>query len=258
MNSDRINKAIEELKETGLVITNVYSTDILSLAETFIRDDHAILLVHNDHGVERLYYYAHSLQDIKNLLTGLPAKEYVLEYITKNPGDYEEMLQRMGFFCFAQMMRMSVKNWTLQNDADKFGQYYDSTVGIFPNADMAKEVNQVLWNVFDTRVSHLLNDEEMALAIVNKEILIHQDSNGMIDAVLQTITQPKRFYINQVYNGADRSIIHAMMRKRLKEYTDAGGKYVYAWVDSNNLASIKFHQKYGLKHDGLWNMVYVL
>lgn len=36
----------------------------------------------------------------------------------------------------------------------------------------------------------------------------------------------------------------------------AGGKYLYAWVEAFNVASVKFHEKYGMKHDGMWSMIY--
>ena len=49
-----------------------------------------------------------------------------------------------------------------------------------------------------------------------------------------------------------------MLQKRLKDYVNQGGKYAYAWVEKNNIASVKFHEKYGMKFDGLWNMVYAL
>ena len=47
-----------------------------------------------------------------------------------------------------------------------------------------------------------------------------------------------------------------MLQNRLKPYVEQGGKYVYAWIEKNNIASLKFHSKYGLAHDGMWNMVY--
>ena len=256
MVTEQLKNAIEKLKTDGRIVTNVYSANVLQCATQFFNDENALLFFYNDHGVNRLYYYAHRLEDLTELIATLPDSEYVLEFMTKSVIENSEVLKQLGFVCLAQLMRMSVRNCTLQTGISGIDKYYDETVGIFPKVDSARDINHVLWNVFDTRVSHLLNDEEMVTAIKNKELLIHQNSGGGVDAVLQTVIQPHRFYINQVYNGADKGVIHAMLQKRLKEYTDAGGKYMYAWVDSNNIASIKFHQKYGLQHDGMWNMVY--
>ena len=67
---------------------------------------------------------------------------------------------------------------------------------------------------------------------------------------------PKKFYINQVVNQGERKTIHAILLNRLEAYTNAGGKYLYAWVEDKNTASLKFHEKYGMKHDGMWSMIY--
>lgn len=258
MYSEQIREIVEKLKSAGRLISNVYSGDIICGVDRFWNNDVAILLEYNDLGVNRLYYYAHKLNDINGLLGRLPVGEYVLEYLTKNPKNDFDLLKNMGFVCLARMMRMSVRKCSFPFTDAGIRRNYNESIEVCPDVGLAKTINQVLWDVFDTRVSHLLNDDGLAIAIKNKEIMIHQDSNGKIDAVLQTVIQPQRFYINQVYNRADKSVIHSMLQKRLKEYMDAGGKYVYAWVDSNNVASIKFHQKYGLQHDGMWNMVYVL
>ena len=51
-------------------------------------------------------------------------------------------------------------------------------------------------------------------------------------------------------------MIHALLLNRLAEYAETGGKYLYAWIEDKNTASIKFHKKYGMRHDGMWNMIY--
>ena len=46
-------------------------------------------------------------------------------------------------------------------------------------------------------------------------------------------------------------------KKKIYEYIESGGKYMYAWVEENNIASLKFHQKYGMRHDGMWDLIYM-
>ena len=258
MYSKQINFALGKLREGGRVVTNVYTTHINDNINTLLKNENAILIVCKDHAVSRLYYYAVSLKSLNDLLLNLPKEEYVLEFITRNPEQYSDFLRELGFKCLKRMMRMSTWKNNLDSISNSVTQYYDETIGIYPDVSLAKEINQVLWNVFDTRVSHLQNDEELKASIANKEVLIHQSKDGQIDAVLQTVIQPQRFYINQVYNSAEKKIIHAMLQKRLKVYTKSGGKYIYAWVADDNIASIKFHQKYGLCHDGTWSLVYTL
>ena len=259
MLSEQIKEAIEKLKKNGRLVTNVYTADIINQSSVFLCNADAIVLSYNDHGVNRLYYYAHKLDSIEGLIESLSEDEYVLEFMTKNAEDSSEVLQQLGFQCLARMMRMSVRDVAISVKNNNFAShYFDEAVGTFPDESLAQDINKVLWKVFDTRVSHLQDDDELKRSIEKREVLIHQNEEGSVDAVLQTIIQPQRFYINQVYNGADKNVIHSMMHQRLKEYIAAGGKYAYAWVDKNNIASVKFHQKYGLQHDGMWNMVYVL
>lgn len=258
MVSEQLKSAIEKIKENGRTVSNVYSVDSINNVISFYHNAEAVLMISKDHGVNRLYYYAHRLGHIKELLVQLPVNEYVLEYMTKDPEDYCDELKYMGFKRLARMMRMSVRDYASVANNKTLTEYYDETIGVYPRTEIAGEINQVLWNVFDTRVSHLLTEYEIMRSIENNEILIHQNEEGKIDAILQSVCNPRKFYINQIYNGAARNIIHAMLQRRLKEYTAAGGKYVYAWVEYDNIASVKFHQKYGLQHDGMWNMVYVL
>ena len=69
---------------------------------------------------------------------------------------------------------------------------------------------------------------------------------------------PKKFYINQIINKTGKEVIHAMLLSRLDQYRKSGGKYLYSWVEEANIASLKFHNKYGMEHDGMWNLVYRL
>ena len=258
MFSEQVKKTIEKLRAAGRVITNVYSMDVLKSSEVFISDEHAILLAHNDHGVERLYYYAHSLQDIKYLLTNLPAKEFVLEYLTKNPDECAVVLHNMGFKCIAKMMRVSAKDFLFKAQESGVSQFFNESIGVFANIKQAHEINSLLWETFDNRISHLLNNEEIEGAIKNREITVHLNEQNNIDAIQFIKIQPKKLYINHSYNKADKSVIHAMLQNRMKEFSKMGGNYVYCWVDCNNIASRKYLGKYGMQHDGMWNMVYSL
>lgn len=135
--------------------------------------------------------------------------------------------------------------------------YYDDAVGYMADISETQEIKEKMWSVFDTRVSHLLEDDELMEAIKRKEICIYRNEAGKIEAFVQTVVQPRRFYINQIYNGTEKNVIHAMLLRRLREYTEGGGQYLYAWAEEKNIASLKFHGKYGMKPDGMWNMVYV-
>ena len=256
-----LNFVLDKIKRINLScrpVTNCYSLNNIKKITDFWESEESFAFAFEEHGIKRILFFLMNKSVLEQLFCNVPKGQYCLEFLTKNPQEYYEILNRNGFACLAQMMRMSVRDVAVSIKNNFASQHFDETVGTFPDEGLVQDINKVLWKVFDTRVSHLQDDDELKRSIEKREVLIHQNEEGSVDAVLQTIIQPQRFYINQVYNGADKNVIHSMMHQRLKEYIAAGGKYAYAWVDKNNIASVKFHQKYGLQADGMWNMVYVL
>ena len=68
----------------------------------------------------------------------------------------------------------------------------------------------------------------------------------------------KSFYINQVVNLGPKACIHSLMIKELNSFIESGGKIVYSWIAEDNIASIKFHEKYGLVRGPKYVTVYSL
>ena len=61
----------------------------------------------------------------------------------------------------------------------------------------------------------------MVLKIREGQISIHRNKEGNIDAILQAEEMPKKFYINQIVNKAEKNVIHAILLNRLKKYIEA-------------------------------------
>ncbi len=235
------------------LLSNCYSPNVLQNVRAIHRQDNSSLLVCEDHGVLRLYFFVEHLNMLPLLLKQLETGSYYFEYITKEPqlafpeGPWETEARLMRF--------VNADCRTVFAEGSDVLQYRNDQLGETALPEDASEVNALLWNVFRTEISHLLSDTEMESVIRQKEVMIHRTS-GKVDAVLQTKIQPCKFYINQILNRADRSVIHAMLLKRLAYYVQGGGKYMYAWIEEQNLASLKFHRKYGMQHDGYWNLVF--
>lgn len=255
---DDIRSLRQQLKNIGRIETNVFSDAALENAEELYQSEKSLLISSFNSSVRRLYYYTVDFSSLCSLIPLLKNQEYVLEFLTRNADEKSALLNECGFSLLAQMMRFSTTDCTNALSDQLVSKYADDSIGEYPDSDLCSSINKKLHEIFDSRVSHLLNDEDLKKAIENGEITIHQGSAGTVDAILQVAVQPKRFYINQIINGSKKRIIHAMLQKRLKDYVNQGGKYAYAWVEKNNIASVKFHEKYGMKFDGLWNMVYLL
>lgn len=257
MNIEDIRTFRQNLKTVGRVETNVFSDDAILNIEEVYASEKAVLISCLDCGVKRLYFYTVDFSTLNNLFPSLKQGEYTLEMLSRNSEEKKDFLTQNGFTLLAQMMRMSVRDCSHFLTDSSLLQYADDNVGLIPNINLASAINRQLRTIFDARISHLQSDNELRQSIERGEVEIHQTQDNSIDAILQVVFKPQNFYINQIYNGTEKKIIHAMLQKRLRAYINQGGKYAYAWVEKDNIASVKFHEKYGFKPDGLWNMVYL-
>lgn len=260
MDNSRARSEVGRIKEQGRIRSNIYSEEAFFAVEDIAVSEYAVLFIRNDNGAKRLYYCYSNENDFSALLKkNLKTKmgDAVAEIVTRNPEEEAALLKALGFRPIAYMMRMSVKDISESLNTEK-SYPSEYKIGCSPTPTDTKEIHSILWRLFDTRISHLQNESEVAESINNNEFTIHKNESGKIDALIQAQIQPKKFYINQIYNSADKSVIHSMLRTLLRKYVEQGGKYVYAWVDQNNIASVKFHEKYGMKHDGMWDVVYTL
>lgn len=229
---------------------NFYSMDVLDHLEDFWIDGKSFLFSYDDHGIKRLIYFTERPEDLDLLLKKVVGT-YYLEYLTENPSANCPEAD-----IAARMKRLSNADCrSVFNEDSPVLVYQDETIGQQAETEDAHAINEILWSVFHTEISHLLTDEELAGRISEGQFTVHK-TDGRIDALLQADIMPKKFYINQIVNQTDKKIIHALLLNKLKKYTDQGGKYLYAWVDETNVASMKFHGKYGMHHDGMWSLIY--
>lgn len=253
-----ISNIIKELKLQGKrVLTNCFFR-FLDAERTWevYHSDASTLLVKEDNGVFRLFFYTIDFADLKKLMDKeLPNdREYTLEVIGKDRTLYCDELNDMGFHAIARMNRLSIKDVSayLTEKAEN-----PDVLVVTAGLEDVPALMKKLWEIFDTRVSHLPDEEELKRSVEKQEICLYRDNHGDITAFLQSVAEPRSFYINQVYNSAEKKVIHTIMHRQLTKYVENGGKYVYAWVDEKNIASVRFHKKYGLEPDGLWTCVYV-
>lgn len=251
------NILFEKVKEARLnrFLTNCYSMDILDKVNELWEDDSSFLFSCSDHGIERLYYFARDYETLNALLSQIPKGKYYLEFMTNRPDEYVPI----DSVLVARMKRMSNSDCRDVFENSPVLQYRNDSIVEYAKADDTQEINKILWETFHTEVSHLLYDEELESQINEQNVMVHKNpETGAIDALLQTDVMPKKFYVNQVINRGEKHVIHAIMLKRLHDYIENGGKYAYAWVQEDNAASIKFHEKYGMSHDGMWDIIYCL
>lgn len=234
-------------------LNNCYNFDVIERAKEIwcIGDD--FIFSYDDHGVDRLSFFAKTWDVVNELLSIIDSGHYYLEFMSK---DYDEFVPNESSLC-AAMMRLSNPDCRYLLDWDSpLNQFMGSALVEDACESDVEEINDILWATFNTEVSHLLSNDELREKIIDGEVTLHRNDKGKIDALLQAEVMPKKFYINQIINKAEKHVVHAILLDRLEKYVNAGGKYLYSWVEDQNIASQKFHAKYGMEHDGMWSLIY--
>lgn len=229
---------------------NCYDMSTLERANHVWSEKDDFMFSYEDHGIYRIVFFVRSLERLNNLLKQVESGKYYLEFMTKEPNRFVPEDAVLS----ASMMRIANPDCREIRAGTK--EIGNGDCGETATEADANEINGILWSIFRTEISHLLTDEELKEVIKKGHTRIHRDSDGKIDALLQADVMPKKFYINQIVNKGDRRNIHSILQKELAGYVANGGKYLYAWVEDSNIASLKFHEKYGMKHDGMWSMIY--
>ena len=248
-------KIIEKIKIANAkrYLSNCYTFDVIANSNALWETDDGFIFSYEDHGIKRLIYYVKDWFILDKLLLMINGGKYFLEYVTKSSLDYN--IKNAN--CISKLIRLSnVDCSSIFHNGSDVLKFKDAVLVQRAQISDAKNINKMLWFTFHTEISHLLYDEELKEKIVNGDITIHKNNNNEIDALLQAEVLPKKFYINQIVNKTDKQVIHALLLNRLEEYVLKGGKYLYSWVEENNIASIKFHKKYGMVEDGVYNLVY--
>lgn len=248
----RINDKIKRARARRF-ITNCYTMEVVEKSRKLWEHGDEFIFSYEDHGIKRLVYFAQDWNAVEKLLKLIDDGTYYLEFMTRNSNEYAPEDARL----VARMMRLANPDCRIVfEEQSSILQYRDAAVGVRARVEDAEEIHEILWSMFRTEVSHLLTVTELKDATEAGKITIHRNKEGRIDALLQADIMPKKFYINQVVNKGEKNNIHAILLNQLEEYISYGGKYLYAWVEDKNIASQKFHKKYGMKHDGMWSMIY--
>ena len=249
-----LNEALMRLKQQGKKVhSNVFGRpEPQRIYNAKVTMD-SIAFVEKDHGVNRFYFYTADFADLKEVADRISVP-LTLDIVTRNEAEYQKEVSAMGFTLLARMQRLVNKDIT---EAVKRIEVSEVLCGGGQaHVEDTEAANRLLWSTFDTRIGHLLDDAELARIIKKGEVLIIKD-HGEIVTLLQRSLERHQFYINQVINHADSSYIHSLIGTELKQFYEGGGRYLYAWVQDANIASNKFHAKYGMAPDGLLDLVYV-
>ena len=139
------------------LLNNCYSMEAAECCTSLWQKDENFLFSWEDHGVQRLTFFALDWRSLDDLLSLIDCGKYYLEFMTKDPEEYSPVGAKRN----AAMMRLSNPDCRSVFETDSPVLIYrDHRIGEFPQKEDAKEINSLLWTTFRTEISHLLTDED--------------------------------------------------------------------------------------------------
>ena len=257
INTSALLEVLDSLKrEHGKLITNSFRCFPSELDRIWrvIYNSKALIILITDNGVIRIEFFATDITDLKGLVDELPTGEYDLEFLYRKENPYLSSFMSLGFELYKTMMRYCNYDIgrTLEENKLQLDVYRPLKDYVVLDQMQFLKIKHLLFDAFDPRISHIPCDEDLHCFIDNGEFL-GITIGDQLATLLQRKLENRRFYINQVINTSEPIFVHSIMIDELEKYVKSGGKYVYSWIASDNTASIRFHQKYGLKPDLIMN-----
>lgn len=259
MDTSEIKDRINRLKQNSLeIITNTHMgfLDSLSGECNFFENEGAIIITYNDCDIQRLYFYFCAPEHLKGLLYDIPSGDYIIEKTERLGFELNIDLCDVGFREIKRLYRYTNNRIgdLLESDAPVLDYRKAVPKEIFDGSYLDK-INRLLRKTFDPQISHLPDDILLSKQLEAREFL-GVTENSEIVTLLQRRIENKRFYINQIINRGPKENVHAVLLDELFVFASNGGKIVYSWIEEDNIASVRFHEKYGLKRDGTYVIVF--
>lgn len=242
MRIQEIMQFISSLRKTKKrLITNYYLT-LQGSEEDFDSwtSENSIVFCAQENKVYRCYFATTDMNELNTLLQKMPSGT-VLDYITKEKNRDFRWVDA-GFKLYRTLIRYTNPNWS-DEDRPKskralfLEQFYDETIGEFATPADAEELYELLYKIFDYRVSRLPSMEQLIEMIEKKWVLLYRE-HGKITAFLMYQIEGRKYYGYQIYNKGTADITYNLERKATKYAQSAYQvKSSYGWVEIDNLGA---------------------
>lgn len=244
-------------KSKNKVITNYYLT-LRNSKEDFESwtAENSIVFCVQENKVYRCFFATTDVNELNSLLEKLPVGT-VMDFISKDQkGDFPWITS--GFEQYSTLARHVNPNLSITGKMSKrerfLLQFYQEDFGEFATAKDADAIYELLYRVFDYRISRLPSRREL-LEQINKNWVLLYREKGDIIAFLMYQIEGKKYYGYQVYNKGTADITYNLERRAIsyamKYY---GVKSSYAWVEVDNLAA---NRKADSSIDGTFDYIFL-
>lgn len=253
-------KFITSLRKTKKkIISNYY----LSLQQKSEKDfatwklENSIVFCAQENMVLRCYFASVDLEELNTLLEKVP-NGAVLDYVVKGEMDYFPW-EKSGFKHYQTQVRHTLADLFaphIKTERERFlEQFYQEDFGEFATKDDAGELYDLLYKIFDYRVSRLPSKEELLEQIEKNWVLLYRE-DGKIVSFLMYQMEGKKYYGYQIYNEGTADITYNLSKRALSYAIEHyGAKSMYSWTNKDNRAANKLAGDNSI--DGTYNYIFV-
>ncbi len=222
----------------------------------------------DDRGVRRAYFYSSDAEELAQLLAQVP-EHIILDYLTRKKGELQELFERADWLLLHEMHRMSSVHITPEERKEiaEKRELLDLTLYRKENVRPAVEADcdviyEKLYEIFDSRESHLCTREELLQYIRNRWVAVYYEEGKLMGLQIFTV-ENNTCYGYQIWNGTGpegyyslEKTVGQLFAECIKDVPPAKIKPGYCWVNTKNKTAVRSAKFWGNKFDGLYDFVY--
>lgn len=253
---------VNRMRKRGGCITNTFfpisAIDKISqLEDSQIYFSKGILaFTYTDNGVNRVCFHLspfEQTQDLERLLEKTEKRPLVADCVGRGESTLllSEALKQMGFSVYARMSR-----------------WHGRSIAHFPELERnsfipakvkhTESIQQLFAESFDPLISHLPNTDKLQ-SLIAKDLVFCLEKQKRVQAVacLERIGK-KGIYLYQYAVSKEcrkRNTGSAIFQYALEQFPACNS--FTSWTTDDNAASNRIHEKFGMKRDGLKNIIFI-
>lgn len=253
---------VNRMRKQGETITNMFlpvsSLDKIAQQEDsqLYFNEGVLAFTYSDNGVNRLCFHLSSLEQAQNL-------DRLLEKTEKRPlvadcvGREEnilllsEALIQVGFFVYARMSRWHGSSIAHFPELER-------KVFIAAKAKHTESIQRLFMESFDPLISHLPNTEKLQ-SLIAKDLVFCLEEQKHVQAVacLERIGKKGIYLYQYAVSKAywKKNTGSAIFQYALEQFSACNS--FTSWTTDDNAASNRIHEKFGMKRDGLKNIILI-
>lgn len=190
--------------------------------------------------LQRCFFASTDEKELNFLLKELPSGT-VMDYITKEKME-EFCWTEAGFGLYRTLIRYTNPSWENESQPKSkralfLEQFYDENMGQFADVEDAEEIYELLYKIFDVRVSRLPSMQQLIQMIKKNWVLLYREQERIVAFLIYQI-EGRKYYGYQIYNEGTADITYNLERKAI-QYAAATYKIKnsYGWVEIDNLGA---------------------